>query len=366
MTDSDAKIRRILLKPLIRRTAAPADRRKLQAAFEDLEEQAIAASLLPQMAREQKERLAQGRKAFRKDPDYAERMVELALVLYVSRRMSLQQYVFTTAMAVESVHDEKLFEGQYPEIEVLSEQIRAIELAHGLQPDEYWPRGQGPADYLELQTQWEQAAHLRLCSAMEELEGGVAAKMLQNDREGFEKIRERGRRAAFHKAETTSALVDTVIRYEDEARLAAGAGAYTAAVVLMGSALEGLLLLRCLQSKIKALRTAKTMAGARRPRHPNEPMRWTLDNLIEVCLQAGWLPIISKGALKIRPDGLAHMLRGMRNHIHPGKVCTDRPWVESEQRDYEDAEVIYTTLFTAVLRGSVLKRYLLATGQEGN
>jgi hypothetical protein len=61
--------------------------------------------------------------------------------------------------------------------------------------------------------------------------------------------------------------------------------------------------------------------------------------------------------LAVRPDGLADLLRHLRNCIHPGKVCTVRPWIEAEQRDFEDAEMIYTTLFSTVFNGAFLKQY---------
>jgi hypothetical protein len=153
-------------------------------------------------------------------------------------------------------------------------------------------------------------------------------------------------------------LTDTVKRDEREARVSATSGAFTAAVTLLGAALEGLLLLRCMKSQAKAIQIAGALPKRQRPRDQNSPSRWTFDNLIQVCLQAGWLPAIHTDAVEIRPEGLAHLLRQMRNLIHPGKVCAESPWVEAERRDFEDAEVIYTTLFATVFKGPLLKRYL--------
>jgi hypothetical protein len=46
----------------------------------------------------------------------------------------------------------------------------------------------------------------------------------------------------------------------------------------------------------------------------------------------------------------------MRNHIPPGRVCLERSWIESDEQDYETAEIIYTILFAATFKTASLKR----------
>lgn len=114
--------------------------------------------------------------------------------------------------------------------------------------------------------------------------------------------------------------------------------------------------MRCLRSLKKAQSVAGALAKSKRPRKIENPEQWTFDTLIEICLAARWLPTVSTDSTKIRPDELAHVLRQMRNYVHPGKVATQRPWIEVDEHDYAEAEVIYTTLFATLSRGKYLKR----------
>ncbi|MDE2466030.1 MAG: hypothetical protein KGO02_20285, partial [Alphaproteobacteria bacterium] len=249
----------------------------------------------------------------------------------------------------------RLSERRYPEIQALSDAMHAIEVAHGLKPGEYWVKGDAPAEWQALSAKWDAAADRRLQETFVELEGGNVSGVFAQNRTEFERLRERGRRAFFHKGELVASLADTVKRYEIEARAAAASNAYTAAVTMMGAALEGLLLLRCLRSPVKASKTARALPAKNRPKTGSPPSMWTFDTLIHVCLAAGWLPAIETSNLSASPALLAHLLRQMRNNIHPGRVSIERPWVEAERRDFEDAEMIYTTLFATVFQGRLLQ-----------
>ena len=276
--------------------------------------------------------------------------------MLIARRVSFQEYTFLVASAVEGVHDERTFEGAYPEIQDLSAQMRAIEAVHGLESGQYWRIGDAPIEYQELSAKYDDASEKRFIETLRELEGQAVTSLYQTDRAEYARLRERGRRSFFHKDETVSALADTIVRYEEEARTAASVQAFTAAVTLLGAAVEGLLLLRCLRSKKKATTVAAALPRPKRPRDPLTPSQWSFDTLIHVCLAAGWLPEVSTESTTIRPDGLAHVLRGMRNHVHPGKVCMERPWIEAEGQDFADAEIVYTTLFATLSSGPHLKR----------
>ena len=104
------------------------------------------------------------------------------------------------------------------------------------------------------------------------------------------------------------------------------------------------------------------MSKRRRPRNPVTPEQWTFEQLINVCLDAGWLPAIHLGDNSILPAGLAHILRTMRNRIHPGNVSTKNPWLEAERRDFDDADVIYTTLFATLTHSKSRKQLQEAAG----
>lgn len=275
--------------------------------------------------------------------------------MLISRKISSQEYTFLVAIAAEGVYEGRMSEDAYPEIVDLRASIRSVEMAHNLGPNEYWNINEGPAEYQELNRKFEAAAATRFLETLQELDASDIADLLRSNRKKYDQRRERGRRAFHHKNETIPALADTVVRYEKEARRAASVYAYTAAVTLLAASVEGLLLLRCLRSKKKAAIVAGSLPKAKRPRDVANPAQWTFDTLIETCLVAGWLPLVTTDSTKIRPDRLAHLLRQMRNFIHPGKVATEHPWIEADDHDYTDAEIIYTTIFATVSRGRHLR-----------
>ncbi|MGH8145133.1 MAG: hypothetical protein ACREPY_02275 [Rhodanobacteraceae bacterium] len=357
MKSSDPTIRRVLLKPLVRRRTSPAKQAKLDRAFQVLEERAIASEMLPEYMSAQKQACASDPKNHWKNPEIAKLRIEFAAAMYLARKLSFQEYTFMVAHVAEGVHDARLQDGAYPELTALSESMRKIERAHGLSSDQYWPTSDAPPDFLAVNAQWDNTETDRFSRTLKELEGQSVTDLFHKDRDEYDRLRERGRRSFFHKSEFKHALIDTIKRYEREAMASAEAGAFTAAITLLGAAGEGLLLLRCLRSRKKASEVAAALPSKRRPHKIDEPATWSFDNLIRVCLAAGWLPAIKTTTLAVRPDGLADLLRHLRNCIHPGKVCTVRPWIEAEERDFEDTEIIYTTLFSTVFNGALLKQY---------
>lgn len=64
----------------------------------------------------------------------------------------------------------------------------------------------------------------------------------------FDRLREHGRRIFHHKDATSEILRETVINYEKDAIKSSKAGAYLAGIIALGAALEGTLILICLQS----------------------------------------------------------------------------------------------------------------------
>jgi hypothetical protein len=162
------------------------------------------------------------------------------------------------------------------------------------------------------------------------------------------------REAAGASSNATSDLLsgDVVIRCEYDATRAASAKAYLAAVTSLGAGLEALLLLRCLGSPHKARKIAEGLARGRRRRFPIDLTKWTFNQLIDVCLGAGWLPPVESELATYSPADLANILRLMRNYVHPGRQVRERPWVEVDERDYKDADAIYLILLSAFGRVS--------------
>lgn len=93
-----------------------------------------------------------------------------------------------------------------------------------------------------------------------------------------------------------------------EAQKCQRAGAHLAAVILMGSILEGLLLARCQMSPAEANRSTRSpknrKSGAPLPIH-----EWPLNAMIDVAGDVGWL--------KVDRSKFSHALRESRNIVHP-------------------------------------------------
>lgn len=352
MKTKDAFKRRALLKPLIRRKTSPSQIKRMEKALADFDEWSTASYASIQLLENRPDR---GRlKTLWLDPKEVKSQILVFYSLYLARQLALPEYILRASLLVERIHDSRLIDTTYPEIKRLTKQIRQVQKHHGLKPDEYWPVGKGPQEYQDLNRLWNDAADKRFLECLQELEGNIAADLYVRDRKQFDLLRERGRRALFHADAIIDILVDTINRYEHEARLAAQQKAYTASVTLLGAATEGLLLLRCLRSRDKAMEISQQLDAKYRPKR--EMMRWSFDQLIHVCQQCGWLPKIQAGAIIILPDKLADHIKNMRNLIHPGRVSKDKPWIEVELRDYEDAEIIYSTLYSSVFNKTSLNR----------
>jgi hypothetical protein len=102
-----------------------------------------------------------------------------------------------------------------------------------------------------------------------------------------------------------------------EAQRCFGAGAHLAAVVMMGSILEGVLLYKAehnIQTANRANACPRDRAGATRPLH-----EWSLSALIDVAHEVGWL----QGDVK----RFSHALRESRNIVHPyqQRLTRDQP-----------------------------------------
>lgn len=347
----DFRIRRRLLKPLAKRKGSPASQSAFGEALRKLESFALASHIAP-LALERFKQLngAKGKSAW-KDSECAASLVDLCTALLQARKMSRQEYIFNASYAASGLHEERLFKKEYPEIEAISAMLSVIEKAHGA--DEGWAIGEGPEEHQRLSEEWDLLADKRFILTMKEIGAGDVASLYLDKPDEYEHLRERGRRSIFQKDEVVASISDAVIRYENEARSSASVRAYTASVILLGAAVEGLLLLRCLRSKRKAVSVASKLPKKIRPSALDDFLRWNFDHLIEVCLAAGWLPIVPE--IEVRPDRLAHLLRGMRNYVHPGRVAKERPWIEMEKEDYEQAEVIYTTIFAATFRRSRIR-----------
>jgi hypothetical protein len=109
-------------------------------------------------------------------------------------------------------------------------------------------------------------------------------------------------------------LTDEINRRWREAQKCVHVEAYTSAVILMGSILEGLLLARA------QLSAAVAYQSSRAPKDRNGSViaipNWTLSALIDVATDVGWV--------KTDRGKFSHALRESRNVVHPWQAVASR------------------------------------------
>lgn len=323
-------------------------------ALERLDDRVFGTAALPIVAKSAKSSRKDKGQGFYKDAVYVQKQVLLSKALYISRRISRSQYVVFACVPVETLNEERWLDGTFEnELRRIQEQIDALDKESGLPQNHYWPRGQAPEEfqnrYDALEAQYSAVIESHFIAALREFGLDDLADLRESDTKEFDRLRERGRRSIFHKDEHVRVLKDIVVRHEEEASRAASAKAYTAGVILIGAALEGLLLIRCLRSKQKAIRAAGTLSRRQRPLPSDDPTKWKFETLISTCLSAGWLPRISTEYAQYAPASLADILRNMRNLVHPGRCMRESPWSETDERDFKDAEAIYVALRSRLL-----------------
>jgi len=350
----DKKIFQSLLRPIDRRRTLGANQKAIASALERLDERTLGNAVLPLAAKSAKALRGNGTGTSLQEPAYIRKQVVLSQALYLARRISRSEYVYFASSPVDTVNEQRWLDGHFDdELHEISQDIAAIDKQRGLLPDQYWPMGQAPEEYRDqydaLERQYSEVLEHHFIAALREFGLDDLANLRECNPEEFDRLHERGRRSLHHKGEDFRALKDIVVRHEEEASRAASAKAYTAGVILLGAALEGLLLIRCLRSKRKAIGAASALPKKQRPQSPDDPTTWRLETLIATCLSAGWLPRISTDYGLYDPAALADIVRKMRNLVHPGRCVRLMPWSETEERDFKDAEAIYVALRSKLL-----------------
>lgn len=348
-TDKITKsVRRLSLRPLTRRPRKAFNKAQYFDALQKLDERALGEDAVMQLRDVLRSKAADKQSANRNDPDRVRKQIQLAKALYAARRISRHEYVLFASFPVESVHDSRIIDGAYEELESISQRLSIVEKTYGLDPDQFWLRGQGPQEHTNLNAKYDAISEIKFVEALEEFDLNDLAEMLRRSRTEYDLLRERGRRSIHHKDEYLHALRDIVIQNEDDARRAAAAEAYRAAVTSLGAGIEALLLLRCLRSPHKASRIAAQLPKRLLPRKINDPRTWTFETFIDVCSIAGWFATVETAIARYNPGGLAHILRKMRNYVHPSKMARERPWAITDEQEYKDALAIYIVLMLSL------------------
>ena len=272
---------------------------------------------------------------------------EAAGVLNPSYRLLL------TLCPIERVHDERCLGGLYEsDLCDIKADLDAIREREGPDDDEDWRIGDGPEDWEELQQQYSGVLDRKFEEALREYGLDDIADLYHSGQEANDARREQGRRLALGEISETEQINGAQKLLEVEAEECAKAGAYYAATVMMGSALEAALLFTCFKRLDEALSARDRLPKCEQPDRRN-PKRWRFSELACIANEAGWLPDFLVEDRRVSSRSLVETLRNLRNLAHPSRHSKDAIYRDIKS-EYANARAAY----------SLLKRHLAESGDE--
>lgn len=255
--------------------------------------------------------------------------------------------------AVENLHERRWIDGLYDDdLQDIQAGLDAIQQREGLEDDAYWPVGQGPKDWEALGADYDKVLDAKYEEALREYDLHEIACLHRWNRAVYDERREQGRRLIFEDIPELERLSGLLRQLEMEADICVGGGAYLAASVMIGSAIEAALLFACLNRAVDAEYARTKLPDGKRP-NSKDPKTWTLNELARVAEQAGWLPNFQVGNMMLLSPGLVEMVRQNRNLVHPARHISDGGMADM-RRSFEEAQAAYT----------LLKRHLVAFGGD--
>ena len=200
-----------------------------------------------------------------------------------------------------------------------------------------------PDDYEELNKIYDGILDRHFDEIMNDYGLGDLVDLKNIDRESFEDLRERGRRIVFDEnISDITILKDCIMSYEKESQRSAENGSYLAAIISIAAALEGILIIKCLNSIELSINKLKEISN--KPIKNKNPMDWKFETLIKVCSSAGFFDPVNTGMASFCPRILSDSLRKMRNYVHPSRMMKDRAWVKTTNKEYQFYKSIYILL----------------------
>lgn len=151
----DKFVRRVLLKPLVRRRRGALTRNVLDGALAQIDDRAIGEFLVTEL----RDAIDAGRSPQDRpkwdDPQWIRHRAGFAQALYRSRRISLQEYVFYAAQHVEAINDKEISVGATrAELAPIEQAMNTLRIQHGLLEGETWVAGTGPPEFWRLSKRW--------------------------------------------------------------------------------------------------------------------------------------------------------------------------------------------------------------------
>lgn len=271
--------------------------------------------------------------------------IDIAQARYDSGNISEHELLFHKCFAIESqIHEVRWTNGLYQnDLAPISAKMREVEKKHGLSDDEYWPISEAPKEYQDLSQEYDAIMEKKLLDAFVEFGSNDLKDLYVNDRQKFDQLHYIGGKSIFLKDEK-SRLLSLAIIYENEAEVASKGGAFFAASVMLGSAIEARLIVTCLENEDKVRETLAKLGLTSKKLKSKSPLTWKLETLINVCCEAGWIPNFDTGNFTYNGQAMANFLRSTRNDVHPGGKAKKGSGLVMGGEQFKDIKYIHQFL----------------------
>lgn len=275
-----------------------------------------------------------------------DQLIEIITALRRASKLSQEKFLFMAVSQASHVHEKRMMDGDYADdLGAIEASIRAIEKEEGLKDDEFWPNGSGPDEWNALQQRWNDVTDTHLNEVLRELGWEELADFRESDRQAFDALFEQGRRSVHNKNDHRNAVAHLIGQYESEAKRAEAGQAPYAAMTMYGAACEARLLLRVLDCPEETDAAVTRLANRK---ISSDPMKWTLETLINVASEAGWLTGIHQSDANAPLLEWAHTLRAIRNLLHPGRHSLEHPHESVGDTQVQNARSIYIVISRAL------------------
>ncbi|MDO9368338.1 MAG: hypothetical protein Q7T68_07195 [Sphingopyxis sp.] len=285
-------------------------------------------------------------------PAQVQAWVDLANAMLEGGQVSESEHLLLATFAVEGIHSERWLNDEYPELKIISEKMADVERQYGLTEGQYWLKKDAPSEYQILSDQYDAAIEIRFIETLRELGLDDFAELKISDPTEYDRRREIGRLATFEKDNSKKSVSSLIGSFEREAYICAEAEAFYAACVMLGSATEARLLDACLNRSGEVALALSALPKEQQPKQ-NNPLNWSLENLVNVSSQAGWIGAIEDDSIVISVSGWLSSLRETRNLLHPGRHARKKPHISIGPEDYSDALLSYRALCITLERNSL-------------
>lgn len=262
---------------------------------------------------------------------------------------SQADFLFHQYHAIETlIHEPRWMAGFYSdELSPIEKKMKSIEMEHGLKDEEYWRKGDAPAEYQNLEREYSDVLDANLENLVKEYASEKTLTMYLSDKVKFEAEVELGRKSIFHKSEVQR-LTELVQIYEQESEICSNVGVYFSAAILLATALEATLIILCLENRLIVRDTLGRMGLTGRKVKSKNPVDWRLDRLIEVCDNAKLLHNLEIQELVFSSKDIGHALRQSRNLVHPGRYIKSNASLSFGAEQFKDIKVAYILISEAV------------------